>query len=654
MADVIPGVVPAWAVVFRSDAPGPSAPAPFTVGSDAYDGSVTATLPATLAGGTYKVVVEGMTDADYRTLRTLDRTGALRAQLYLWWKDAPGSILGDLAAFTGLADPLGPTTPPPPESALVADLRVDAISRRAGERRYEVEIKARERAVARLDEARVPGLCFPDLDAALASVARAAGIDVRRWALEQATPLPDDPDFAATSDGTATAALTVLGTQVRDAVGLYGLPTVIVRDGVVHVGRWTLAAPVGTHTVDDAHGLVAVERGDTLPRDTAAGVAPAGAPTSRATVTLTMLGRPDLKPGDAVTVPLPPDDFPNLEPPSDGAALLVALTGLPLTVDDATPTRCRVVDVSHEVSRRKGFVTTVHATVLVDDHDEGWDAPGVKTQDKPTRGTPTATPQPSADPAIAAARAVHALVHRTVAVAAEPNRPRIGLVHDHAADADVPNTSTVWFSTAAPDGRPAGAQRTVVTDDAHGELQQVPYVTPFGWGNYGLVLPRYPGTRVLLADAGGGPGDLVDLGAVWARKPGGPAADAGDHWLVLPIDLVREHLTDANDTDPPDGPATHDLTDGHGNRLVETKRFTIRVTDRPTSSGSRPDPTATDAGSVLIETKPGSGQGARIELKDDGSVTITATKITFDAGQGDIALKANNVKVSVTGTMDVS
>jgi hypothetical protein len=41
-------------------------------------------------------------------------------------------------------------------------------------------------------------------------------------------------------------------------------------------------------------------------------------------------------------------------------------------------------------------------------------------------------------------------------------------------------------------------------------------------------------------------------------------------------------------------------------------------------------------------------------LKADGSITVKGTSITFDAGQGDIAMKAHNVNVTVTGTMDVS
>ena len=65
--DVTPGVVPAWAVTFIVDPPG--SPDPFTVGSTAYDGSVMATLPSGLSGGSYQIVIEGMTDADYGKLR---------------------------------------------------------------------------------------------------------------------------------------------------------------------------------------------------------------------------------------------------------------------------------------------------------------------------------------------------------------------------------------------------------------------------------------------------------------------------------------------------------------------------------------------------------------------------------------------------------
>jgi multisubunit Na+/H+ antiporter MnhE subunit len=45
---------------------------------------------------------------------------------------------------------------------------------------------------------------------------------------------------------------------------------------------------------------------------------------------------------------------------------------------------------------------------------------------------------------------------------------------------------------------------------------------------------------------------------------------------------------------------------------------------------------------------------ARIVLNNDGSITITGSAITLDAGTGTIDLKAANVNVKVTGKMDVS
>ena len=61
----------------------------------------------------------------------------------------------------------------------------------------------------------------------------------------------------------------------------------------------------------------------------------------------------------------------------------------------------------------------------------------------------------------------------------------------------------------------------------------MPVVTPFAYGGYGLVLPRYPGERVLLADTGGGQ-DVVDIGSVWDDGVM-PPAEPGDWWLVLPV-----------------------------------------------------------------------------------------------------------------------
>ncbi len=182
----------------------------------------------------------------------------------------------------------------------------------------------------------------------------------------------------------------------------------------------------------------------------------------------------------------------------------------------------------------------------------------------------------------------------------------------------------------------------------------MPYLTPFAWGSYGLALPRYPGTRVLLATAEGNPADLVDIGAIWPRD-GGPPAAAGDYWLVLPIGVQQRDDIGEGDGVAPNGNASHDLIDADGTRLIETKRFIVRVNDQPTECTSRPVPgDNAPEGSVVIENI-SQGNTARIVLKEDGSITISGTSITLDTGgQGDITLNAKNVKVSVSGTMDVS
>src|SRR3954471_16624911 len=149
--DVTPGTVPAWALVFFEEESGkPLA----TMGSETYPGSVSAALPADLTGGSYEVVFEGMTDADYERIHVHDRRH-LAASLYLWWKDSPTGVAGDLARFTGLDHPLGARPPPrgappppPPARRRVAVTRVAGLWRRRGARRFEVVVSGRELVTA--------------------------------------------------------------------------------------------------------------------------------------------------------------------------------------------------------------------------------------------------------------------------------------------------------------------------------------------------------------------------------------------------------------------------------------------------------------------------------------------------------------------------
>lgn len=657
--DVTPGFVASWALSFHRDPSGRLDDDPvLVVGSDTYDGTVTATLPDDLTGGTYQAVVEGLTDADYAVVRHAmgDR---LAARLYLWWKDSPAGALGLLASWTGFTDPLGAITPTPPAFSMVAELRVDTVSRRAGDRRYEAVFTMRERAFARLGEVPVAGQCFTDLPAVLRSFSQTSGVTITGYGLDSVHQKDNDPAFASVAPGTALEALTAEGgvvSQVRDGLRAFGPSVAVVRDGTLHVGHW-LGGPFATRGLDDPSGLVKVERGAERARDRKAGAAPPGAPHSRPGVTLTCLGRPDIKPGDTVHVQLPPDDFPSLQP-GFGGGLLTSATGIVTGGYDAAdpPARdCLVGTVAHTISRRAGFTTTIQAVVLASEHDDGWDAvdPNAPPATAPTGREPARGTRP-ASPASATALAMQDVAR---AASARPGNV-VALVTSHREsthDDDPPrHSSEVRYANGGLDGKPAAAQRIEIESVPTGVAREVPLLSPFAWGPYGLALPRYPGTRVLLAPGPGGSNDLIDMGALWDRGDG-PNARAGDYWLTLPVDVADSTTLGSSNGVAPDGPAIHDLTDAAGTRVIETKQFVLRVTDEPTDCTSRPEPGEhADAGAVVIETKSGNG-AAQIVLKADGTITVTGTSITFDTqGQGDITLRAANVKVQVDGTMDVS
>ncbi|HEX8343368.1 MAG TPA: hypothetical protein VF657_01310 [Actinoplanes sp.] len=671
--DVTPGTMPAWAVVFSAEEP-TGLRHLLTIGSDSYDASLSLTLPGDLSGGRYEVVVEGLIDDDYRTIRL--RTGSrLAAAIHLWWRDSPAGVLGDLARVAGLGDLLGRTGGTPPAGTLVAVIRVDTLRRQAGERRYDTVISGRERVVARLGETGIrQGLCYTSLDTAARGVARGAGVDVVTHGLEDLTPAAgDEKIFADVRPGNALLAMQTVSKQAAAAMRRRGLSTAIVRDGVLHVGLWTARDPATApmsvvRTLDAAGGLVSAERGADkvepakpgreleLPTGgaTAGSTAGAAQPDARARITATALGRPDIKPGDVVRIPLPPEDFPILAVPGPRLPVLRELQSLrdpDVPPDKAAP--CLVTQVTHRISRRQGFVTTVQASVLRDDDsDDGWD-----------RQDGTAAPRDGADrsqrgskPADHAASTADAVesVARAVAKRLPGVRLNAGQIRGHpaAAQAGAPpqNSSEVWYATVPSDGTPA-LRRAPITPAQHGELPPVPVVTPFAHGGFGLVLPRYPGSRVLLADTGGGGGDVVDLGGVWEHDVS-PPAQPGDWWLILPISLPTDDLAPSDDTSPPRSEdASHDLIDGDGRRVIEVAGLTLRVLDEPTKCTERPDPGPT--GSVIIENTKGD-KSARIEVRSDGSITVTGSSISFDAGSGDISMKAGNVKVSVTGTMDVS
>ncbi|WP_422740489.1 hypothetical protein ACN263_15320 [Micromonospora sp. WMMD729] len=220
-------------------------------------------------------------------------------------------------------------------------------------------------------------------------------------------------------------------------------------------------------------------------------------------------------------------------------------------------------------------------------------------------------------------------------------------------------TETVWEGLVRPDGRPNAARRLPVRRQQPAPLPGVTYLTPFAWGGCGLILPRYPGTRVALAYRNGAPDDPVEVGALWPTGHA-PVSEPGDWWLSLPVGVASSSRSSIADTVTPadhDGKVTHDLTDGDGNRVIELGELTVRVGRAQLNGRGQRPARADEADSITIEHAAG---GSSIVMKQDGSITITATQIDLDAGNGAVNISggtvniaADDVDVQVSNAMNV-
>src|SRR5262249_1233693 len=112
--------------------------------SSDYYASIDATLPGNLDGGSYTFVIEGMSSEDYSKL--YQARDHLVANLHLYWRDA--GVVGYFVDLAGLTDTLHGDDPP--AGSLAGVLRAAALKRRAGSRRYEVVVEARELVYDRL------------------------------------------------------------------------------------------------------------------------------------------------------------------------------------------------------------------------------------------------------------------------------------------------------------------------------------------------------------------------------------------------------------------------------------------------------------------------------------------------------------------------
>jgi hypothetical protein len=654
LGKVMLGNAAGWLLTFHREGPDGAVvenPAQdLEIGSDDYYAEIHATLPGGLEGGSYSFIIEGITDEHYGRISQSPDDHPKVVRLYLFWRDANASFAGYAANLAGLTDTLGGAKSESLRDFRVAELAIVSVTRKAGARRYEVTIEARERVFERASRRRITALIPASANAKdmAESLATNHNLPVEAHPF---TPTGEGPALQPLEAGqTVLAALASLGIAMECASNKYGRGMYLIRNGTLHIGERLFPLEGEPQPLTFENGLLETELlapfvtdPNFFDREDAEATSP-----TRRQFKLTLKGRPDIRPGDVVVFGAPPEDADTT--PSVFGAIVGALSGpiLPSLGGGAIehPVNLYVSGVEHRLGRTAGFLTTATGVEL-EDLASPWDAhTGLH------RSEGACSPSGSSAPE---ARASDALDRRIATALNGHRHPETGEVRAMTTTSgDVPSqTLLVWRGLAPPDGRPNRANRLAIQRPSPAPAPDIPYASAFAWGKCGLVLPRYPGTRVLVAHRDGAFDDPIDLGAVWEAGRG-PDSEPGDWWLILPVGVASSSRATIADSATPEehtGKVTNDLIDADGNRMIEVGEITIRVgRDSLRNAGERPTP-PDDRDSVTIEHTDGD---ARIVMKSDGSVTITAKSIELDAGSGDITLKANNVNVQVQGSMDVS
>jgi hypothetical protein len=652
-----------WHLAFYTEAPGGLVSTVLSIGAGDYHADVEASLPGGLAGGSYRFAVEGITNAHYQRLHELWTARPKRplfVDLYLYWRDTIGA-LGYLASVAGLSDSLDALAGTPGKDAPVARVAVTRLARRVGARRYEMVVEARERVFEALGQRLVrPVKSGKNAVEAAEHVARALGVDTEAHALLGVPAAGPSPSYEPDGSKRGLRLLADLEGKMVEESRKTGLGMYVIRDGKLIIGPGRKLSLAGkTIALDEGGGLVHVETSAQASADQASDSDDPTAlpPPVHLSYSLTLKGRPDLRPGDMVSFSDPfSDGLGNLVDP--GAAL--GGTSTPSGFGDALAgllgasgggalaggaVTMYVTGVSHKLSRTDGFVTTLVGLGVQPGHE--WDdLPTVR----PGRAQDVPSP-PAASTHDDLAGAFHDLVRSQspegLALA------EVRAVHASGAGEPPGQTLDVWTGQVAPDGKPHGVRRLAVDREHPQKRTGVPYATPFAWGKCGLVLPRYPGTRVRLGQAGPAADEPVDLGAIW-ESGHGPDSEPGDWWLILPAaveEAKRQSLADGEEPVEPAQAATNDLIAADGTRTIEVGRLTVRVQPKQLGTpGQRPAPPGDDAEQVTIEHE----NGSRIVIKENGDIVISSEKDLKLASKGTMTLEANKVEVKVATTMDVS
>lgn len=621
------------------------------IGRDDYYADIRAALPGGLEGGIYTFVIEGMTDEHYAAIAQRGDGSPKVVKLFLYWRDTNASPVGYLKNIASLTDTLGNVTASDIPDALVAVLNIVSVSRKAGARRYETTVKARERVFDILQTNPLDSAPEPSNHLEMAgTVSSNYGVQVETHELSGGTEQAE----ASESPGSEEQELEVgvalietlreLGRRMEESTGKYGRGMFLIRDGTLHIGERPFPLEGETMDLTLGKGLIEVEALASIDLDAGTG----SETTSRRQFKLTCKGRPDLKPGDMVQFDLPDEEVAANGPSWTGIVGELFSGPLVPSLGDTNfrhPMLIYVVSVEHDLGRTRSFKTEITG-VEIQDENQVWDSRTRRHVETEEGEEPGSAPEQQA------ARRLRRHVRRAIGNRRFAEVGEVRRMTTEGTDEPPNQTLTVWRGLAPPDGRANQARRLPVQRPSPAPVSGVPYTTPFAWGKCGLVLPRYPGTRVLVAHRNGRRNDPIDIGALW-ESGHGPDTRPGDWWLILPVGIPEsERATIADDEEPEEHneDVTQDLIDADGNRIIEVGELTIRVgRDSLKNAGDRPE-RCDETDSITIEH---TAEGSKIVMKQDGTVVIEAKNIEIKAEE-DINMEASNINVNVSGAMDVS
>ncbi len=633
------------------------------IGRDDYYAEIRASLPAGLEGGSYSFMIEGLIDKHYEKIAQGKKNAPIFVKLYLYWRDTNSSVAGYLTNLAGLTDVLDQSKAKNIPEALVAVLKIVSVNRKAGTRRYETTITAREHIFEKLNTTR---LCK--------GIAKDTTLEAVKELLENRIGSKGYKFYPTKRDGkrefkggsTIRELLENLGRSLENETGNYGRGMFLIRadkdhvNSLLHIGKRPIPLAGNGKPPQNlmlSNGLIEVEllAPVTIDPNFDACANPGEDPPQRRQFKLTLKGRPDLKPGDMVRFDLPPEDVEKTTSGLLGALgdLAAAVAGplLPSLGDSEFkhPATLYVASVEHALGRTSGFVTTVTGVEVKKD-DDAWDKHTDSSQNAPSQIQET-----HASPEIEAARAVKQLSQGAVASKSFAEVGEIRQMNPETKGSNQPpsQTLTVWQGLEPGKGEPNQACSLPIQRPSPAPTSQVPYTTLFAWGKCGLVLPRYPGTRILVTHRDGKSDDPIEIGALW-ESGHGPDSKPGDLWLSLPVGVPeskRSAIAEAEKPQEHTGKVSQDLIDADGNRIIEVGELTIRIgRNSLKNAGERPK-RADDQDSVTIEHVKGE---SKIVMKPDGSLVIKAKNIELDAGNsGTIKMKAKKVDVQVAKSMNV-